>query len=177
MMISTLPDHFRAHPWRSAGLLLGVGASATILGALFFEHVIKLAPCPLCLEQRVPYYIAIPLGFTIALAAHFRAPVLLLRLGLVAAGAVMIWAAVLGIYHAGAEWAFWPGPTTCGVPAPITPRAGDLLRAIQTTRVADCTVVQWRFLGLSLAGWNAVIATSLAGIAFLGASRSPAQKA
>ncbi|WP_164093789.1 disulfide bond formation protein B, partial [Stenotrophomonas maltophilia] len=54
-------------PWLSAALVVGLGATATILGAYFFQYVIGLAPCPLCLEQRLPYYIAIPLAFATAL--------------------------------------------------------------------------------------------------------------
>jgi len=160
-------------PWLSASLFIAVAAAGTILGAYFFQYVIGLAPCPLCLEQRTPYYIAIPLALAVAAAAAFKAPAFVVRLGLLVLAGVMVWGAYLGVYHAGAEWGFWAGPTTCAQPVTIARTPGDLLRQIQTgPRIADCTVAAWRFLGVSLAGWNALIAAVLAAVALAAASRS-----
>lgn len=161
-----------AKPWLSAGLFIAVAAAGTILGAYFFQYVWGLAPCPLCLEQRTPYYVAMPLALAVAAAAAFKAPALIVRLALLALAGVMAWGAYLGIYHAGAEWGFWPGPTTCAQPVTIARTPGDLLRQIQTgPRIADCTVAAWRLLGVSLAGWNALIAGFLALVALAAASR------
>jgi len=166
----------RRRPWLSAALIVGLGAIATILGAYFFQYVIGLAPCPLCLEQRVPYYVAIPLAFATALSAFLRLPPLVTRIGLLALALVMVWGAGLGVYHAGAEWGFWQGPTSCSQPAALARTPGDLLRQLQTgPRVVDCTVAAWRFLGLSLAGWNVLIASVLSIVALLGASQSKEQ--
>lgn len=173
-MIAVLADQARARPWLLTALVLAIGGVATILGAFFFEYVVGLPPCPLCLEQRIPYYVMIPTALAVAAAAAAGAPGLLVRLGLVVLAGLMVWGAWLGVYHAGAEWGFWQGPATCAQPATIARTPGDLLRQIQTgPRPVDCTVAAWRFLGLSLAGWNAVVATGLAGIALLGASRAP----
>jgi disulfide bond formation protein DsbB len=161
-----------AKPWLSAGLFIAVAAAGTILGAYFFQYVLGLAPCPLCLEQRTPYYLAIPLALAVTAAAAFKAPALLIRLGLLVLAGVLVWGAYLGVYHAGAEWGFWAGPTTCAQPTTIARTPGDLLRQIQTgPRIADCTVAAWRFLGVSLAGWNALIAAVLALVALAAASR------
>ncbi|QCK85204.1 disulfide bond formation protein B [Phreatobacter aquaticus] len=172
-MIELLRTLTRERPWTSAALLVAAGASLTILGAYFFQYVVGLAPCPLCLEQRTPYYVTIPLALVVAAASSIRAvPGSVVRIGLLAIAAVMLWGAGLGIYHAGAEWAFWQGPTTCAQPATIARTPGDLLRQLQSgPRVVDCTVAAWRFLGLSLAGWNVVVAVILAAIALAGASR------
>jgi disulfide bond formation protein DsbB len=174
VMIELLKSMTRERPWTTAALMVAAGATLTILGAYFFQYVIGLAPCPLCLEQRTPYYITIPLALVVAAACSIRAvPGPLVRIGLLAIAAVMLWGAGLGIYHAGAEWAFWQGPTTCAQPATIARTPGDLLRQLQSgPRVVDCTVAAWRFLGLSLAGYNALIASALAIVALAGASRS-----
>ena len=37
-------------------------AAATLAGAWFFQLVLDIRPCPLCLEQRYAYYLAVPLG-------------------------------------------------------------------------------------------------------------------
>jgi disulfide bond formation protein DsbB len=85
----------------------------------------------------------------------------------------MVWAVRLGVYHAGAEWGYWPGPTTCATPAQTIVNPADLMSRLATSRVVDCTVAAWRFAGLSLAGWNVVIAAGLAVVALAGAARSP----
>ena len=47
---------------------------------------------------------------------------------------------------------------------------GDFLSQLQTTRVVSCTEAAWRFMGLSLAGWNVLISLALAALAALTAS-------
>ena len=150
---------------RGAALLVLVGAILTVGGALVFEHVLGYVPCKLCLTERLLYYLAVPLA-GIALAAPERLSRLLLGL----AALVLLYGAGLGIYHAGAEWGFWPGPTDCGGGSGPNPGAvGDFLDTLKTTRVVDCSTAAWRFLGVSLAGWNAVIAAALASVAGMAA--------
>lgn len=163
-----------ANPWLVASLVLAFGSVATLAGALFFEMVVNLPPCPLCLEQRVPYYLVAPAAGLLGFVASRGTPACVARGGLLALAALMGWGMSMGIYHAGAEWAFWPGPNTCAtVPAaPITSTTG-LLAQMRETRVVDCTVAAWRFLGLSLAGWNVVVAGFLAAVALWGAGKAP----
>jgi disulfide bond formation protein DsbB len=150
---------------RGAALLVLLGAVLTVGGALVFEHVLGYVPCKLCLTERVPYYLAIPLA-GLALAAPER----LARLALGLAALVLLYGAGLGTYHAGAEWGFWPGPSDCGGGSGPNPGAvGDFLDTLKATRVVDCTTAAWRFLGISLAGWNAVIAAALASLAGMAA--------
>ena len=54
-----------------AGLALTIAAvaAATLAGAWFFQLVLDIRPCPLCLEQRYAYYLAIPVALATALAA------------------------------------------------------------------------------------------------------------
>ncbi|MDP2801371.1 MAG: disulfide bond formation protein B [Phreatobacter sp.] len=159
-------------PWLSGALLVAAAAIGTILGAFFFEFVVGLPPCPLCLQQRHPYYAVVPAAFFVAFMAWRRWPAPFVRLGLFGLAALMVWGAGLGIYHAGAEWGFWQGPTTCAQPTTIARNPADLLRQLQAAKpLADCTVAGWRFLGLSLAGWNVLIASALALVALAAASR------
>ena len=159
--------------WRSnlpltAGLLVAVIGTLTIAGAWFFELVIKLKPCPMCLEQRWPYYIGIPLALIIAVAAWRSAPRGLVVGGLLVLAGLMVWGAYMGVFHAGVEWKWWAGPTECsGTPEFGGP--GGLLNRLQTINITRCDEAAWRFLGISLAGYNAVISLALAAIAALGA--------
>lgn len=150
---------------RQAALAIALGAAATIGGALVFEHVWGYLPCPLCLTQRKPYYLAIPL----ALALAFMPP-RWTRAGLWLLAWVFIVSAGLGAYHSGVEWGFWLGPSDCGgSPGMGAGNVGDFLNQLQKTRVVSCTEAAWRFLGLSLAGWNVLISLGLAAFAALAA--------
>jgi disulfide bond formation protein DsbB len=164
-MLETLAPRIKAEPLQAAALVIaGVGAAA-ILGAWFFEYVMRLAPCPLCLEQRIPYYVAIPLALFVAAAAYAKAPRWILAAALAVVAAAMLWNAGLGIYHAGIEWKWWPGPQDCSAPISSLGSAGNLLRQLENANVVRCDEAAWRFLGLSLAGWNVVISVGLAGVA------------
>ena len=66
----------------------------------------------------------------------------------------------LGTYHAGVEWGFWKGPTDCTGPVGNLGSAGNLLERLDTVKVIRCDEVQWRFLGISLAGYNVLISLS-----------------
>src|SRR5215510_1758193 len=91
-----------------------VAAVAVILGALAFEHIGGYAPCPLCLEQRYAYYLAIPVLLLALTLTALARPIPAAILFAVVAAAFFA-NAVLAGYHAGAEWKFWPGPDTCAV--------------------------------------------------------------
>jgi disulfide bond formation protein DsbB len=78
----------------------------------------------------------------------------------------------LGGYHAGVEWKFWPGPTDCSGPIVDFSKAGNLLEQLDKVKVIRCDEVQWRFLGLSLAGYNVLISLLMAAIAAWGLVRT-----
>jgi len=164
----TAQPFWRASPAAAAALVIALAGAATIAGAWFFELVIRLKPCPLCLEQRVPYYIAIPLALIVAFAAWRRAPRAIVFGGLIALSGLMLWSAGLGVHHAGIEWGWWAGPQECSGAAPLGP-AADFLKRLETINVTRCDEAAWRFLGLSLAGYNALISAALAVVALLGA--------
>jgi disulfide bond formation protein DsbB len=147
---------------QQTGLAIGLAAAGAIAGALVFEHGFGMAPCKLCLLQRNPYYVAMPLGLVAALA-----PARWSRLAVGVLALVFLVSAGLGIYHAGVEWGFFLGPNDCGGSAPAAGSMTDFLRELERTRVVSCTEAAWRFLGLSLAGWNVLISLGLAGVATL----------
>jgi disulfide bond formation protein DsbB len=145
-------------------------AAATILGVYFFEYVLHYKPCPLCLTQRIPYYVAIPIATAVAIAAHLGTGWRLLAGGLVLVAIAMLISAGLGVYHSGVEWKWWAGPSDCSGPVTSFGTAGSLLQTIETTPVVRCDEAAWRLFGLSLAGYNALISVAIAGIAIWGAA-------
>jgi disulfide bond formation protein DsbB len=150
-----------------ATVLLG-GTAAVLGGAWFIELALGYAPCKLCLIQRWPYYAALPLAVMAMLAAaagHPRAA----RPAFAMLGLVFMVSVALGAHHAGVEWGWWPGPTDCGGRLQAGPEnVGDLLSAMETTRVINCADAPFRVLGLSLAGWNALLSFGLAVLAIRG---------
>jgi disulfide bond formation protein DsbB len=162
------PARLAADPAAVAALAIAAVAAATLAGAWFFQLVLDIRPCPLCLEQRYAYYLAIPLALVLAFAASRRAPQPVLLAGF----AVLLLAALanawLGGYHAGVEWQFWQGPTDCSGPVVNLGSAGNLLERLDTVKVVRCDEVQWRFLGLSLAGYNVLISLLMAVMALWG---------
>lgn len=161
----------QANPAFAAALAIAVIAAMTLAGAWFFELVLDIRPCPLCLEQRYAYYLAIPLGALVAFAAMKDAPRAVLLAGLAILALAALGNAGLGVYHAGVEWKFWQGPTDCSGPVVNLGSAGNLLERLDTVKVIRCDEVQWRFLGLSLAGYNVLISLLMAAIAAWGILR------
>jgi disulfide bond formation protein DsbB len=161
-----------ANPALTAALAVTVIAAATLAGAWYFQLVLDIVPCPLCLEQRYAYYLAVPLGVLVALAAARHAPRAVLLIGLAILALAALGNAGLGTYHAGVEWGLWQGPTECTGPIGNLGSAADLLKRLDTVKVIRCDEVQWRFLGLSLAGYNVLISLLMAAIAAWGIARS-----
>jgi disulfide bond formation protein DsbB len=148
----------------AAALAVALIAAATIAGAWFFQLVLDILPCPLCLEQRYAYYLAIPLSLFVAFITGKGAPRCLIMPGLAVLALAVLGNAVLGAYHAGVEWGYWPGPADCTGPVLDLGKAG-LLDNLDKVKVVRCDEVQWRFLGLSLAGYNAMISLLMAALA------------
>jgi disulfide bond formation protein DsbB len=168
-MLARTENQLQSNPVVTAAGVVAIAGTAAILGALFFQYVIGLAPCPLCLEQRIPYYVAIPLSVMLIIGASVGSSRKVLAAGLLFIAAIMIWNAYMGVYHSGVEWKWWAGPRDCSGELTNLGSAGSLLNSIQNSRVVRCDEAAWRFLGLSLAGYNALISLALAAVAGWGA--------
>lgn len=152
--------------------LLALASGLLIAGAWWFEMVLKLAPCKLCLEQRQPHYAAIVIGIGTVYAKRMPSAPMVIITALLALAGLMLWSTGLGAYHAGVEWGLFSGPNDCaGTPAPAASGMQDFMKQLDNVRVVSCTQAAWRFLGLSLAGWNAIASALLAGLALAGLAR------
>ncbi len=146
--------------------LLVLIAIVTLGTAWYYEIVVGFIPCELCLKERIPYYIGILIGViglgVAAMGGHAKT----VRWLALAAGLVFLIGAGLGVYHAGVEWKFWLGPADCAGRSVASGKASDLLTQMQSLHVVSCTDAPWHLLGLSFAGWNAVISFVLALLGF-----------
>lgn len=141
---------------RRRGIGAAAGSAALLLGALGFQYLGGLAPCHLCLLQRWPHAVAVLLGLSLLVVPA--------RLTLALGALTLLVGAGIGAYHVGVEQKWWQGPTTCTAPDPGSIPAGDLLNQILATPVVLCDQVAWSFLGVSMAGWNAILSLILAGL-------------
>jgi disulfide bond formation protein DsbB len=147
---------------------LGFVALALILGALGFQYLDRLPPCEMCMWQRYPHIAAAIIGIGGALL--IRGGFIDSKAGgaLVAITALLIaTSGVLGVYHAGVEWHWWPGPTSCTGSAFRFQGTLDL-----TAPIVRCDAAAWRLFGLSLAGYNALISLGVVLGAFALLARS-----
>ena len=141
---------------RNATLLFFAISLAAILTALAFEHFGGYKPCPLCLQERYAYYAGIPLSAA-ALAAHLLGNHKSAAIFIALAGLGYLINSGLGLYHSGVEWQWWAGPTVCSGSRELSFNAGNLLENLKTIKVIRCDQAPWRFIGLSFAGWSAII--------------------
>jgi disulfide bond formation protein DsbB len=150
--------------------LLALLASIALLAiAHAFETFGHMSPCELCLKQRQVYWamvVVAGLGLVWQFAARERAPIRWINLVI---ALVFALEAGVAIYHAGVEWKFWPGPLSCsGGATRVSAAALERLLSGAKMRVPSCDKPAWVFLGLSMAGWNALAAlilTALSGVA------------
>jgi disulfide bond formation protein DsbB len=127
-----------------------------LAGAFLSEYAGGLPPCEMCWWQRYAHLAALGL----ALAAL---PLSRIRAGLLSLAALAIClSGVIGGFHAGVEYGWWPGITTCAQPTGLA-GGGDPLAAIMAAPLVRCDVAPWTLLGVSLAGWNALY-SMLAGL-------------
>ena len=145
------------------GLAAG-GSAALMLGALGFQHLGDLAPCKMCIWQRYPHVIAVVIG---VLAIAIRGP-LMPMLGMLAA----LTTSLFGAFHAGVEQGWWEGPTTCTSASGAGLSEDEFFNSIINAQVIRCDEIPWQMMGLSLAGWNAVISLGLALLWYLALRRS-----
>ena len=134
---------------------------ALLGGALGSQYIGGLHPCEMCYWQRWPHGAAIvlaALAFTgPATGSRSRTLTLLAALAIAISGAI-------GVYHAGVEAKIFEGITTCTA-LPKGASTADLLKQISQAPLVRCDQVQWTFLGISMAGWNAIL--SLGGAAVI----------
>lgn len=138
--------------------------AATLAGAWIFQ-AFGVVPCELCLKERWPYYAALPIGlsalYAVGLGAQGTSRMLCGLLAL-----LFLASAGFGFYHAGVEWGFWQGPTDCTGPLQKAGSMDEFWQQLQSVKVVRCDAAALRILGLSLAGWNAVISLLIAALSF-----------
>lgn len=145
-------------------LLAVAGSAGLLLGALGFQYIGGLAPCQLCYWQRYGHLGALVLG-ALALFVPVRAILWLATLSAVSSAAV-------AIFHTGVERHWWEGLQSCSSPSLQGLSGQDAINAIMNAPIVPCDEIPWALFGLSMANYNIVASTVIAGL-FLWAARIP----
>jgi disulfide bond formation protein DsbB len=159
--------------WRLCALLASAAMLAT---AHAFETFGGYAPCTLCLRQREVYWAAAVIAAVGMVVVRLPGGPRWRQISDWILALVFLVGAGWAIYHAGAEWKLWPGPTTCsGAGGSVS--AADLNAFLEGAKVRPpaCDEAAWVFAGLSMAGWNALASLGLAVLSVLAAIRERAK--
>lgn len=132
-------------------IMLALLASGGMLGgALLFQYIGGLAPCQMCIWQRIPHAIILVLALIAALMLA-TGKAARARLVMLCTALLFLVSSGLGLLHAGVEQGWWRVQTSC-----VANVSGDL-SAILTTQVARCDEIPWSLFGISMAGYNAIL--------------------
>ncbi|WP_430388751.1 disulfide bond formation protein B [Blastomonas fulva] len=130
-------------------------------GALVSQYVFGLYPCEMCYWQRWPHWAALALGGIAVLSVR---RVQGLAVGMAALAVIAIAASgLIGGFHAGVEYGWWEGLTSCATSVPAGATTDDVLNSIMAAPLVRCDAAPWSMFGISLAGYNFLL--SLAGAA------------
>jgi disulfide bond formation protein DsbB len=130
---------------------LAIGVPALLLGGAYLsQYGFGLFPCEMCWWQRYPHFAALALALLSTVAGPKRLWIGLAALAILVSG-------LIGAYHAGVEYKWWEGVTTCSSTA-----AGNSIEDILNAPLVRCDEPQWTLFGISLAGFNFLISTAAA---------------
>jgi disulfide bond formation protein DsbB len=141
------------------GLVAAIGSGLLLGGAYYFQYVVGLAPCDMCLWQRYPHMLAILFGLiTVPLLIEPRVALVFALLAILA----LFVTAGIGVYHAGVEQHWWQGPQSCTGRIPAGLSVEELKKYLMNARMVRCDEIPWKMWNVSMAGWNAILSGALA---------------
>ena len=137
-------------------------------GAYVSQYGFGLFPCEMCWWQRYPHFVALAFALlAFAVPRQARALVVLAALAIAVSGCI-------GLFHAGVEYKWWQGFTSCSSLVKLD--GGNPLDAIMNKApLVSCDQPQWTLFGISLAGFNFLF--SVAGAALVLALVARSEKA
>ena len=161
--------------WR---LCAALASAAMLAAAHAFQSFGGLAPCTLCLRQREVYWLAAAAGLAFMVVVRLPGGPRWRQISCWILALIFLAGGAIAVYHAGAEWKFWPGPKACSGAGTGAIDAQAMARLLGGARIRPpaCDEPAWVFLGLSMAGWNALISLGLAALSAAAALRERAKR-
>ena len=132
-----------------------------LISALGFQYLGGMAPCELCLWQRVPHGAVIVGGIGALLWFHSKRE----RLFLTWSAAIMFAVgASIALYHVGVEQQLIMGPRSCAGDSGLNSAQSidQLRKMLMAAPIVRCSEISWSFFGLSIAALNAITSMVIA---------------
>lgn len=130
-------------------------SAAPLAGAYFSQYALGYEPCPLCIYQRIPYWVIVGLSIAAVLLNIGKTSVKPL---LILCGFAFLTDAGIAFFHTGVEQSWWEGLDACGASGIVAQTIDELRAQLTGAPVARCDEAPFTLLGLSMAAWNAVYA-------------------
>ncbi len=146
--------------YKQALILSALASFGLLAGAFFFEIIVGLPPCNLCIWQRWPHAIIIAISGVGLVAFKRNWILLLIALSAISTG-------LIGLYHSGVERGWWSGPSGCSNQFNPDLDISMLTTSLLEMPVIKCDEIAWSLMGISMAGWNSIGGFSIAIFAFL----------
>jgi len=146
--------------YKQALLFPALASFGLLAGAFWFEIIIGLPPCNLCILQRWPHAIVIAIAFIGLFALKQKWMLLLVALSAISTS-------LIGLYQVGVEQKWFSGPSGCSNQLNSTSDISSLTNSLLEMPVVKCDEITWSLMGISLAGWNSISSLSIAIFAFL----------
>lgn len=162
----------RVPPRLAGAMMLALGAGSLAL-AFAAQHLGGLAPCILCIYQRYPYGVVAGLGI---LALLLRGKPGIVRALVALAGVALLVDAAIAAFHVGVEQHWWAGTDECGGTLGAGLSAEELKAQLMAAPVVRCDEIAWSLFGISMAGYNFMLAlaSGIVALAWAAHSRSTA---
>ena len=137
-------------------------SAGTLLTAYIFQYGFGYQPCDLCYYQRYPYFAVILIGLVLMMLqkGNQKSGAVTFLFGLMVL-ALFLNAGMAG-FHVGVEQHWWEGPTSCSSAIMSGLSIDDQLAALKAAPIVRCDVPAWTLFGISMAGYNILIALGLA---------------
>jgi disulfide bond formation protein DsbB len=138
--------------------VLFAGLAATlIVGTAFAFQLAGYPPCELCWWQRYPYFAVMGIALVGTAVRGLSRRWLLVLLALLFA-----LDAAIAAFHFGVEQRWWEGLATCSGYVELSDNIDEALKAIMDAPVIRCDEIAWSLFGISMTGYNFLVATGLA---------------
>ena len=169
-LVKPFLDRWRLTALVSSALMLAIAHGFQTFGGY--------QPCTLCLRQREVYWVAAEFAALSMVAVRLPGGPRLREATCWILGIIFLVGCGIAVYHAGAEWKFWPGPTTCSASGASGVSAADMDALLNGAKIRPpaCDQASWVFLGISMAGWNALVSLKLTILSALAALRERARR-
>ena len=128
-------------------------STLVLLLVYYLEFFLEVEPCKLCVYQRFPYFIVILLAISSLLIKDLRIKKITFTFYIL----IFSISLIMSIYHFGIEKNLWNTLTGCETNIKSFSNSNNLKEYLLNKDYVSCSDVSFKFLGISLAGYNIIV--------------------